>query len=134
MVARRLGLAGELASDVACAEISIDRLLDTVRKPPVYVPIPRFPSVEVDVAVAIPLDVRAASVVEAIVKAGKGWVRATAIFDVYQGASLGSERKSLAFHVTLAADGRTLTDQDVAKFLERLARETESLGGELRRS
>ena len=134
MVARRLGLAGELASDVACAEISIDRLLETVRKPPVYVPIPRFPSVEVDVAVAIPLDVRAASVVEAIVKAGKGWVRATAIFDVYQGASLGSERKSLAFHVTLAADGRTLTDQDVAKFLERLARETESLGGELRRS
>ena len=134
IVARKLGLAGELASDVACAEISIDRLLETPRKPSAYVPIPRLPSVEVDVAVAIPLGVRASSVVEAIEKAGKGWVRATAIFDVYQGASLGNERKSLAFHVTLAAEGRTLTDQDVAKFLERLARETEALGGELRRS
>ncbi len=134
IVARKLDLAGELASDVACAEISIDRLLETPRTPPAYVPIPRLPSVEVDVAVAVPLEVRAASVVEAISKAGKGWVRATAIFDVYQGASLGSERKSLAFHVTLAAEGRTLTDQDVAKFLERLARETESLGGELRRA
>jgi phenylalanyl-tRNA synthetase beta chain len=134
VVARKLGLAGELTSDVACAEISIDRLLETPRQPPAYVPIPRLPSVEVDVAVAIPLEVRAASVVEAIGKAGKGWVRATAIFDVYQGASLGDARKSLAFHVTLAAEGRTLTDQDVAKFLERLARETEAFGGELRRS
>jgi phenylalanyl-tRNA synthetase beta chain len=134
IVARRLGLTAELSSDVACAEISIDRLLETPRTPPAYVPIPRLPSVEVDVAVAIPLDVRAANVVEAIGKAGKGWVRATGIFDVYQGANLGNERKSLAFHVTLAADGRTLTDQDVAKFLERLARETEALGGELRRA
>ena len=134
VVARRLGLAAELASDVACAEISIDRLAAAPRKPARYAPIPRLPTVKVDVAVALPLDVHASKVVEAIEKAAKGWVRSTEIFDVYTGQSLGPGRRSLAFHVTLAAEGRTLGEQDVAKFLERLGRETEALGGELRRA
>ena len=38
-----------------------------------------------------------------------------------------------AWHVELLSDARTLTDQDVAKFLERVAREVQTLGGELRR-
>ena len=133
IVAKKLGLAAELASDVACAEISVDRLMERVRKPAAYRPIPRLPTVKVDVAVALSPDVRASKVVESIEKAGKGWVRSTEIFDVYTGPNLGAGRKSLAFHVTLSAEGRTLTEQDVAKFLERLARETEALGGELRR-
>lgn len=134
VVARRLGLAAELASDVACAEISIDRLTAAPRKPASYAPIPRLPTVKVDVAIALSLDVHASKVALAIEKAGKGWVRSTEIFDVYTGASLGAGRKSLAFHVTLGTEGRTLGEQDVAKFLERLGRETEALGGELRRA
>ena len=55
------------------------------------------------------------------------------LFDVYTGPNLGAGKKSLAFHVTLQSDSRTLTDQDVAKFLERVEREVGTLGGELRR-
>ncbi|MBI5362764.1 MAG: phenylalanine--tRNA ligase subunit beta, partial [Planctomycetes bacterium] len=132
-LARRLGLVGELASDVACAELSIDALLASEKRPPGYAPIPKFPLVKVDVAVAIAAETSARSVVQALEKSGKGLVSAVELFDVYTGPNLAAGKKSLAFHVHLAADERTLTDQDVAKFLERVAREVQSLGGELRR-
>jgi phenylalanyl-tRNA synthetase beta chain len=132
-LARRLGLTGELQSDVACAEISIDALLAGPRRKVGYLPIPRFPPVKVDVAVALPIDVQAARLVEAIEEAGKGLVASTELFDVYAGPNLGPGRKSLALHVTLVSDSRTLTDQDVAKFLERTEREIQVLGGTLRR-
>jgi phenylalanyl-tRNA synthetase beta chain len=60
-------------------------------------------------------------------------VESIELFDVYAGTKLGAGRKSLAFHVTLMSESRTLTDQDVAKFLERAEREFSALGGELRR-
>jgi phenylalanyl-tRNA synthetase beta chain len=132
-LARKLGLVDELSSDVACAVISIDRLLacDKVRRG--YRPIPKFPGVKVDVAVAVASATRAGDLVQAIERAGKGMVASSELFDVYSGANIGAGRKSLAFHVTLISESRTLTDQDVAKFLERAERELATLGGELRR-
>jgi len=56
------------------------------------------------------------------------------LFDLYRGASLGPGRKSLAYHATLQAEGRTLGEEDVRKFLERAERAIAELGGELRRS
>jgi phenylalanyl-tRNA synthetase beta chain len=133
-IARRLGLAGELASDVACAEISIDALLSIPKRGSGYRPVPKFPGVKVDVAAAIASSAQHATVAQAIEKAGKGLVDSIELFDVYTGANLGAGKKSLAFHVGLQSESRTLTDQDVAKFLERVAREIEALGGELRRA
>jgi phenylalanyl-tRNA synthetase beta chain len=132
-LARKLGLEGELASDVACAEISIDRLLASEKAKRSYRSIPKFPGVKVDVAVAVAVDVLAGALVQAIEKAGKGIVESSELFDVYTGPNLGPGRKSLAFHVTLLSESRTLTDQDVAKFLERVEKESAALGGELRR-
>ena len=92
-----------------------------------------FPRVKVDVAVAVAAETHARTVVQAIEKSGKGAVAGVELFDVYTGPNLAAGRKSLAFHVLLGAEERTLTDQDVAKFLERVAREVQTLGGELRR-
>jgi phenylalanyl-tRNA synthetase beta chain len=133
-LARKLGLSGELSSDVACAEVSIDALLAAPRRAQVHAPIPRFPAVKVDVAASLPQEIEAIRCVDAIEKAGKGWVASTELFDVYAGPNLGPGRKSLAFHVTLAAADRTLSEQDLARFLERFEGEVRKLGGELRRA
>jgi phenylalanyl-tRNA synthetase beta subunit len=42
-------------------------------------------------------------------------------------------RAGLRIHAVLRASDRTLTDQDVKKFLERVEREAAALGGVLRR-
>jgi len=129
---RKLGLAGELAGDVVAAVLSIDAILAAPRRAIGYRPIPRFPTTKVDVALALPLALSAAEALAAIQRAGKGLVAQTSLFDVYQGPNLGAGRRSLAWHVMLQAADRTLDEQDGQKFLTRLRREIESLGGELR--
>jgi phenylalanyl-tRNA synthetase beta chain len=133
LVQRELGLAGELESDVAVAEIALDALLAAPAAARRYRPIPRFPGQKVDVALALPEDVPVARAIEAIERAGKKLVREVELFDLYRGEKLGAGKKSLAFHVLLLAEDRTLDDQDGAKFLERLARASAELGWELRR-
>jgi phenylalanyl-tRNA synthetase beta chain len=132
-LARTLELEGELESEVAAALVSLDVLLDTPRAPRRYRPVPEFPGAKLDVALALPAEVQAAAVREAILRAGKGQAEAPELFDVYQGERLGAGRRSLAWHVTLQLADRSPSDKDVAKFLERLAREAQALGGELRR-
>jgi phenylalanyl-tRNA synthetase beta chain len=131
-LARELGLAGELASDVAVARVSLDALLAEPLHGSCYRPIPRFPGVKLDVALAVPEELPAGDVRAAIERAGKGLVAQTELFDLYTGPGLGAGRKSLAWHVVLQAADRTLGDEDEQRFLKRLERGAAELGGELR--
>lgn len=128
-----LGLDAELASDVAVARVSLDALLASRPRELAFRPIPRFPATAVDLAFALPEDARAGELADAIERAGKGLVASCELFDLYRGESVGAGKKSLAFHVTLQSNERTLGEEDVAKFLDRAARAATALGGELRR-
>jgi phenylalanyl-tRNA synthetase beta chain len=132
-LARALGLAGELASEVALAELSIDVLLAAPRRASGYRPLPKFPLLKVDVAAAAPLELPAGTLAAALERAGKGLVDGLELFDVYSGANLGPGKRSLAWHVSLRSDARTLSEEDIAKFLQRVERELAGLGAELRR-
>jgi phenylalanyl-tRNA synthetase beta chain len=131
-VARALGLEGELASDVAVAVLDLDALLAAPPSPPTYQPLPKFPMVKVDVACVAPSEMPAAELGAMIEKAGKGAVRGLQLFDVFRGESLGEGKKSLAYHVVLQSDTKTLTDKDAQKFLGRLERSLEQQGAALR--
>ncbi len=129
-VARALGLA---ESDVAVATISLDAWLPLADLRPPYRPIPRFPGVKVDVALALPENALAGDARAAIERAGAGLVAALELFDLYAGESVGTGRKSLAYHVVLQSPDRTLRDKDLHRFLDRVESEVAALGGELRR-
>ncbi len=133
-VALALGLAGELASDVAAAVVSLDVLLSAPHRPSGYRPIPRFPGTKVDVAIALPEEVRTGAILEAIRAAGRAEVGEIELFDLYRGENLGAGKKSLAFHVLLQSDQRTLGEEDVKKFFARLERALSDVGGELRKA
>ena len=49
------------------------------------------------------------------------------------GDNVGAGRKSLAYHVVLQSDTKTLTDKDQAKFLKRFEKGLEALDGRLRK-
>jgi phenylalanyl-tRNA synthetase beta chain len=132
-LARAIGLAEELSSDVAVAEVSIDAVVEGDRRVRAYQPIPRYPGVKLDVAVDLPEATPAAALVEVIEKSGKGQVAGTELFDVYRGKNVETGRKSLAYHVLLQSEKKTLTDKDQAKFLTRLEKGLEGLEGRLRR-
>jgi phenylalanyl-tRNA synthetase beta chain len=55
------------------------------------------------------------------------------LFDIYRGPQIGEERKSLAYRVTFTAPDRALTDAELGKVRERIARALrKQVGGELR--
>ena len=69
---------------------------------------------------------------EIIEKAGKGNARDLVVFDLFRGEQLGADRRSLAYHLVLQNDKKTLTDKDAQSFLRRLERGLGELGAELR--
>ena len=127
-----LGLNARLASDVATAEISIDAVLGAPRETRRYTPLPRFPGIKVDVAIAVPTAVRSAQVVVVIQSAAGATCRAVELFDLYTGDAVGAGKKSLAYHVLLQADDRTLGESEEHKFLDRLATKLSGIDGALR--
>jgi len=127
-----LGLKAGLASDVAACEISLDAVLGAPRETRRYTPMPRFPGIKVDVAIAVPTAVRSAQVVDVIQSAAGATCRAVELFDVYAGDVVGAGKKSLAYHVLLQADDRTLGENEERKFLERLAGKLSAVEGALR--
>ncbi|MCZ6598791.1 MAG: phenylalanine--tRNA ligase subunit beta [Planctomycetota bacterium] len=131
-LARALG-SEVAAADVAGAVVSLDRLLDTPGSARTYRPLPRYPGIKLDVALAVDASLSAGETRATIEQAGKGLVAGCQLFDLYAGESVGAGRKSLAWHVLLQADDRTLSDQDEQRFLDRLEKEIGARGGELRR-
>jgi phenylalanyl-tRNA synthetase beta chain len=139
---QRVGVVGQVHPDVARAfeldqdaylfDISIDALLPLAGRPRRMAPLPRYPSVEQDIAVIVDSGTAASAVQDAIA-ASSPLVRAARVFDVYQGEQVSAGKKSVAFAVTYQAGDHTLTDEEVAKAqhkaVERLRRE---FGAELR--
>jgi phenylalanyl-tRNA synthetase beta chain len=132
-LSNRLGFREELASDVALAELSVDVLLRAPLSGPRYRPLPVFPAVKVDVAIAAPRERSAFDLTQVLSRAGKGLVSDLELFDVYEGEQLGRDRRSLAWHVTLVSSDRTLGEEDIGKFFQRAERELAQLGAELRK-
>ena len=55
------------------------------------------------------------------------------LFDIYRGEKLGSERKSVAFAITLRAADRTLTDEEINAVMEKMLKALNTqFGAELR--
>lgn len=115
---------------MAC--LSVDALLQVEPENDGYEPLPRFPGIKVDVAIVAPEALSAADVAKAIEQAGKGAVKDLELFDLFRGEQVGEGRRSLAYHVLLQAEKKTLSDGDAQKFLGRLGRILEGLGAELR--
>ncbi|MGB0620241.1 MAG: phenylalanine--tRNA ligase subunit beta [Myxococcota bacterium] len=132
-LAPKLGLSGDLDSEVAVAEICLDALLAASLSGAGYEPLPKFPGIKVDVAVSCDESMRAGELIGLIEQAGKKQVAGVELFDLYRGESIGQGRKSLAFHVRLQSETKTLTDKDEGKFLKRFEKLVSDAGGELRK-
>ncbi|MCB1385823.1 MAG: phenylalanine--tRNA ligase subunit beta [Nitratireductor sp.] len=92
-----------------------------------------FPAVRRDFAFVLERDKDAAALLRAASGADKKLISSVAVFDVFEGASLGEGRKSVAIEVTLQPTDRTLTDEEIdavsQKIIDNVAKST---GGVLR--
>jgi phenylalanyl-tRNA synthetase beta chain len=93
----------------------------------------RFPSVERDLAVIVPLETPAYAVEETIRRHGGPLLRDVDLFDIYRGQPLAETDKSLAYRLTLRDDDRTLTDAELDEAVARVVSGlTDDLGARFR--
>ena len=76
-------------------------------------PVPRVPAVERDLAAVVEESVEAGTVVEVARRAAGELLRDVRLFDVYRGAPLGPDQKSLAIRLTLQSPDATLTEEAI---------------------
>ena len=94
-------------------------------------PVSRHQAVERDIAVVV-AEARPAASIEALVRAAAGELLTDLrLFDIYRGAPLAGDEKSLAFRLRLQAD-RTLTEAEVEATVARVVEALRGGGGRLR--
>ena len=102
----------DIDSEVYCAEINFNMLFDLQLPEATYVPLPKYPTVNRDLAVVCDETITVTQVEDVISAAAGKLLRNTKLFDIYRGTGIPENKKSLAFSLELRADDRTLTDAD----------------------
>jgi len=114
-------------------ELNFSALIRFARPVNPYHPLPRFPAVVRDVAMIANEDLPAQAVIDAVHALGSPLITETRLFDLYRGAAIPAEKKSLAYSISYRAPDRTLTAQEVnilhTQVIEHIVR---TLGVEIR--
>ncbi|CDN50580.1 phenylalanine--tRNA ligase subunit beta [Neorhizobium galegae] len=103
----------------------------TRTKPPLE--LSPFQAVKRDFAFVVSSDVEAGAIVKAASSADRKLITGVNVFDVFEGASLGEGRKSIAVEVLIQPAERTLTDEDFDALTAKIVANVEkTTGGTLR--
>jgi phenylalanyl-tRNA synthetase beta chain len=118
----------DLNHPVAYAEMSLGVLLPAMERAfrITYQPIPKYPSIEYDIAVVVAQSVRSGDLDASIRKQAGKTLRSVTVFDVYEGKNLPQGSKSLGYRLVFRDDNRTLTIGDVDAIIRRVVTALES--------
>lgn len=94
--------------------------------------IPRFPAVERDLAILCPSDMTNEAVETLIRKAGGKHLESVVLFDLFEGTQVGEGKKSLAYSLAFRMNDRTLTDDEVNGWINKIIKKLDEAGCRLR--
>ena len=111
----------EVSERAYIAHICLDDLYHFADDSRTFVPMPRYPAAERDIALIVKDDVEAGALEALIKKNGGKNLESTALFDVYKGKPLADDEKSIAFSMSFRAADRTLTDEEANDAVGKIA-------------
>ena len=115
------------------AEINLSAVEAALQPAQPFVEITKFPAVSRDIALLLKAEITHQEVLDAIYSAGVKRLVAVKLFDVYAGEKLGAGMKSMAYSLTFQNPNDNLTDEEVAKYMEKITKVlTEKVEAEVR--
>ena len=109
-----------IKQDVFFFDLDFDMIIGLEPELKSFRQLPKFPSVDRDIALVVSEAVAAGKLLSAIESAREALVESVEIFDVYRGDSVGSGNKSVAISLTYRSKEQTLDDNTVNKVHQRL--------------
>ena len=115
------------------AEINLSAVEAALQPDQPFVEITKFPAVSRDIALLLKAEITHQEVLDAIYSAGVKRLVDVKLFDVYAGEKLGAGMKSMAYSLTFQNPNDNLTDEEVAKYMEKITKAlTEKVEAEVR--
>ena len=102
-----------IGAEVYAAELDFANLLLARSPEPLYIPLPRFPAVHRDLAVVCAKGIPVADLARCIREAGGNLLAEVEFFDVYTGAPIPEDKKSVAFSLVFRGEDKSLSDADI---------------------
>lgn len=133
-----VGIVGKvhpnILKDVYVMEINLSKLLEKRVGKMKYKEFSKFPGIKKDLAIVVDTNITSKNVEEVIKKAGGALLTKIEIFDIYKGANIGENKKSLAYSLNFEDKTKTLTDEEINKAIENIVCELEKkIGATLRK-
>lgn len=123
----------DIKDRVVLTELEVEKLYRHAVPKAMTESIGRFPAVERDIAVLLPVNTAASDAIDTIRIAGEPLLRQVVIFDLFTGGQLPKDVKSIAFRLTFRSDEGTLTDSQVKEAIDNIVKELQQkLGAKLR--
>ena len=115
------------------AELNLSAIEEQLQPAQPFIEITKFPAVSRDVALLLKAEITHQEVLDAIQAAGVKRLTDIKLFDIFSGDKLGVGLKSMAYSLTFQNPEASLTDEEVAKYMEKIEKSlTEKLGAEVR--
>lgn len=114
-----LAEAWDVSGRLVVAELDSEVLRSAMVTRP-YRPVPRYPGVQRDVAVLVDRSVTHERITQTVAAAAGPLLRDITLFDIYRGESLGADKQSMAYRLTLQSDERTLSDAEATEVMDRV--------------
>ncbi len=140
---KKIGYVGKLAYDIAAeenlrtdlylAELDLEPLYEMEKVTPSFEPLPKFPLVQRDLALIMDKSITCQQVEEAI-KGVNQYIREVKLFDIYEGAPIPQDKKSMAFTITFRPGEEELKTETVDRYVEKILRILEKNYGIVMRS
>lgn len=134
-VSKELRKTYDIDQKVFVAEFSVNDIHEALKKQKAfsYTSIPKFPPFEFDFAVILDKNISAGTVMDAIKNKAGNQLQKLDIFDVFEGESIGNDKKSLAFRLNFIDPNKTLNIKEVEPIINCIVKALEKqFGAQLR--
>lgn len=123
----------DAAAPIVAFELDLAVLVRAAKDVKPFSDVPRFPAIDLDVALVVPEEVTAERLEQAARSAGGKLLESVRVFDVYRGKGVADGSKSIALALTYRSPERTLTTEEVESVHEKLVgKVAAAVGGERR--
>jgi phenylalanyl-tRNA synthetase beta chain len=119
-VATPLAAKFDIKQPVFFADFYWDAILNLAGQQVRFKEIPKYPSVERDLAMVVPVSMKYREIRDQIGKLRLDKLRDVKLFDVFESEKLGIGKKSMAINLTFLDEEKTLTDKEIDAWMNKI--------------